>query len=372
VATAGLIVALCAPALGALADRSNSRKRYLGVFCLTGAVAASTLAFIGPGKWQWASAVFVVATVGFYCANIFYDALLVNVSTKDNRHWVSAIGFSLGYFGSVLLLIIAAILYLRPDLANLPSPESAVKVTFLCVGVWWLIFALPLFLTVKEESTGQSQPLGAVFREAMGETREVARSILEHRQLLWFLLAYWFYIDGVNTIVHLAFGYGTALGVRDVDLLGTIVVVQVIGIPCALLFGSLGQRYGARPFIFAGIFIYIIVTLYAAAIDTEPVRVFGNDVSKFYLLGILIGVAQGGLQSLSRSFFANLIPEKRDAAAYFGFYNLVGKTAAILGPVIMGVTTATTGNPRNGALAIAILFLVGAGFLLAVRSADAG
>ena len=367
VAAAGLAVAILAPALGALADRTDSRKQYLGAFCFMGACAAVALAFVGPGRWQTAATVYVIATIGFYCANIFYDALLVNVSTEETRHWVSALGFSLGYLGSVLLFILMAVFYLHPGLLHLNSQEDAIKVVFVCVGVWWMLFALPLLKTVPEGK--DERPAGSAQRFQGDGTRflAVAGSICSHRQTLWFLLAYWFYIDGVNTIVHLAVGYGTALEISDLDLLATIVIVQVVGVPCALLFGALGQRYGARPFIFTGITVYLGVTLYAANLDSEPIRVFGVSVSKFYILGILIGLAQGGLQSLSRSYFANLIPDKSESAAYFGFYNMIGKTAAILGPVLMGGITALTGNPRSGVLAIAALFLVGGCFLLAVR-----
>ena len=366
VALAGLVVAVFAPFLGALANYSGGRKLFLGIACSIGALSTIGLSAIGRGHWVLACCVYIIAMIGFYCANIFYDALLVEVSDDRNRHFISSLGFSLGYLGSVVLFIALIGLHQQPGVFGLHSQESAIKVSFVIVGIWWFVFALPLLRNVPETTTEKGRSARLAIRMGLRELIGIGRHIASQREILWFLIAYWFYIDGVNTIAHLAVSYGATVGITQIDLLVTIVLVQFVGVPCTLLFGWLGQQFGARRLIFVGIGVYLMVTAYAATLTSEPIRFAGLTLSKFYLLGFLIGLVQGGLQSLSRSFFTSLIPAG-ESAAYFGFYNMVGKAAAIVGPALMGIATAATGNPRAGVFAISILFLAGACLLIAAK-----
>ena len=314
---------------------------------------------------MWASLAFIVGAVGFYCANIFYDSLLVDVSDRKNAHLISGLGYSLGYFGSVLLFIFIIINIQRA--ADL-GPEKQIQATrfaFLCAAVWWMLFTIPLLVYVKEPKAGRQKPLGHVVGASLNQLKKTIGEISKNRTMLWFLIAYWFYIDGVNTIITMAVNYGKILGFETGDLLNTLILVQVVGVPFAMLFGWLGQRLGPTKLLHTGIIIYLGVTVYGSMLTLEPTRIFGYEISKIYILGFLIGSVQGGLQALSRSYFTTLIPREK-AAEYFGFYNMIGKSAALLGPVIMGSIALLSGEPRYGFLAVSLLFAAGGICLLQV------
>ena len=364
VSISGLIVALMAPFLGALADHRGRRKRFLLVFMTAGAAATALLAGIGEGVWPIASLVYIVAAVGFYGANLFYDALLPTVSRSENRHTISGLGFSLGYFGSVILFGAQITLVQNPSLLGLSSPDSAIKASFLSVALWWVLFSFPLLNNVQETPV---QPIESARRAINASLRElgdiVRQTVSGNRTLFWFLLAYWFYIDGAYTLITMATGYGAALGFSQYDLMVTLVIVQVLGVPFSLMFGLLGQRFRAGWFIMVTLAIYLAVTLFSSRMTSEPFQLSGLSIAPIYILGAFIGMAQGGLQSLSRSLYSSLIPADK-SASYFGLYNMVGRGAAILGPFLLAFVASTTGDPRNGALAIAVLFLIGAVLLL--------
>lgn len=365
VTTASLAVAIMAPFLGAIADRGGRRKIFLLSFAIMGALATALIVLPKEGQWKWASLAFIFGAVGFYCANIFYDSLLVDVSDRKNAHLISGLGFSLGYFGSVLLFIFNIIIIERA--ADL-GPEKQIQATrfaFLCTAVWWMLFTIPLMLYVKEPKSGRQQPFGHVVGASLHQLRKTIGEISKNRTVFWFLIAYWFYIDGVNTIVTMAVNYGKILGFETGSLLKTLILVQVVGVPFALLFGWLGQRLGPTKLLHTGILIYLGVTVYGSMLTLEPTRIFGHEISKIYILGFLIGSVQGGLQALSRSYFVTLIPRER-AAEYFGFYNMIGKSAAILGPLIMGTIAKLSGEPRYGILAVSLLFVAGGICLLQV------
>lgn len=371
VSTAGLVTVLLAPFLGALGDRGRTRKRFLGVFIVIGSSATAGLAFVGPGNWQIASVVYIVASVGFYCANIFYDSLLLSVSGRGDRHLVSSLGFSVGYFGSVLLFCLQVFATQKPELFGLSGSVAAVKLSFLSVAFWWALWSIPLFRNVPGGASGSAESMGVAIRASLEElTCLIGEVVRDRREVLWFLLAYWCYIDGAYTLITMATGYGAALGFGQADLMGTLIVVQIVGVPSALLFGWLGQRWGPRLFILIAILIYLCVTLFSSRLSLEPVDLFGWPVAQIYFLGVLIGLVQGGLQSLSRSLFASLMPVEK-AGAYFGLYNMVGKGASILGPLLLAASIAVTGNARAGPLAVSILFVLGALFLLGTQRVQA-
>jgi UMF1 family MFS transporter len=367
VSFASLIVAVIAPILGALADQAHLKKRFLFVFMLLGAVSTAGFFLVGRGNWQLASIVYILGFIGFASANIFYDSLLLHVSDENNRHFVSGFGFALGYGGSVILFIANIILVNNPSLIGIEDKAFAVKISFLSVSAWWILFSLPLLIGVKEMRGVPRVGIRVAIRKGLVELSKLFKEIVGQPHVIWFLIAYWLYIDGVNTLITMATGFGSSLGFSLQDLMVTLIIVQIVGVPASLLFGWLGQHFGAKKLILTGIIIYLGVTIFAARLSLEPVQVFGLAVSEIHVLGFLVGSVQGGVQSLSRSFFANIIPPDR-AAAYFGFYNMVGKFAALLGPVLMGTVARLSGEPRLGALAVAILFLLGGACLLKVSS----
>ena len=354
---ASLLIVLMAPLLGAVADRLARRKALLLAFALLGSLMTAGLYLAGQGEWQLAMFLYVFAMIGFSGSNIFYDSLLPFVSHDRDMDRTSALGFSLGYLGGGLLLSLNVGMVWHPEWFGLADPASAVRASFLVVAAWWLLFSTPLFLLV-EEPGGDGSALSV--QVLLAGFQRIWRTLHEVRQLqnIWlFLVAYWLYIDGVDTIVRMAVDYGLSLGFNQNDLILALLLTQFTGFPSALLFGRLGSRFGAKAGIFAGLLIYVLVTVWASVMTTA---------AEFYYLAVLIGLAQGGVQALSRSLYARMIPPER-SAEFFGFYNMMGKFAAIIGPVMMGWIGVLSGNPRTGILSLLVLFTAGAVLLVKVK-----
>lgn len=361
VSVASLTVAVLAPVLGAIADGSAARRAFLLWFAGIGIIATAGLFFVPGGAWLAAVAVYIVAIVGFSGANVFYDSLLVIVAPPGRTDFVSALGFSVGYLGGGVLFALNVAMTLWPEAFGLAGPAEAVRVSFLSVAAWWTAFSVPLVLYVRESSPPPARD-GALerVREGLHELADTFRRARELRAVLLFLVAYWLYIDGVHTIVRMAVDYGLALGFPSNSLIAALLITQFVGFPAALLFGRLGERAGARTGILIGIAVYAAVTVWGYRM---------HSVWEFYILAGTVGLVQGGVQSLSRSYYARLIPRDRPAQ-FFGFYNMMGRFAAVLGPVIMGGVSYATGNPRLSILAIIVLFVAGAALLLRVRTPE--
>jgi UMF1 family MFS transporter len=356
-AAAGLVIALLAPFLGAIADRGGRRKRMLFAFTLVGACATFGLFFLAQGQWLVAALLFAIATIGFNGGVVFSDALLLDVAQPADYNRVSSFGYALGYLGGGVLFAVNVLMVVKPALFGLPDAAAAVRWAFVSVAVWWLLFSLPLMLFVREQparvATAGSALL-AGWRELIATAREVVR-----RPLLWqFLLAYWLYIDGVNTIIKMAVNYGLALGLATNDLLGALLLTQFVGFPAALLFGRLGDRIGARAGVLVGLAVYIVIIVWAFFMDSAL---------EFYLMAATLGVVQGGVQSLSRSMFGRLVPVGK-SAEYFGFYNMVGKFGTVLGPALMGALALAADSTRVSILALLLLFVGGGALLWRVRT----
>jgi MFS transporter, UMF1 family len=351
--SASLVVMLLAPWLGALADRRGQRKRWLGLSTLLGIVATALLATIGRGGWSLALPVFALASIGFFGGSSFQDALLVQVATPAESNRVSAYGFAYGYLGGGLLLVINVLLVTRPDWFGLPDAAAATRVAFLGVAVWWALFTIPLFRHVPE-APPTAEPSG------WAELRASLRKILADRRVFRFLLAYWLYVDGIGTLQQMAVDFGAKLGLPTSALIKALLMVQFISFPAALVFGRIGDRIGARPAILIGLAVFVFVTGWA---------LFLQSAWQFYVLAALVACVQGGVQSLSRSLFSMLIPRER-AGEYFGFYNMLGKFAAFIGPLLVGVMGAVSGSPRVGVSSLVLLFLAGALLLWRVRVPD--
>ncbi|MGQ0657993.1 MAG: MFS transporter [Chromatiales bacterium] len=351
--TASFILAVLAPLLGAIADRGGARLRFLASFTALALVMTGSLYFVERGAWQWAAMLYIGASLGFSGAMIFYDSLLIDVAPRKRLDLVSSFGYSLGYLGGGVLLALNAWMTLDPESFGLADSSAAVRVAFVTVAAWWAIFAIPLFLFVRERSEIRHAGASRAIREGFAQLAGTFREIRRYRPLWLFLLAYWCYIDGVNTFQKMAADYGLSLGIPAESLIMVLLVVQFVGFPAALLFGWLGERISPRAGILIGIATYVSVTIWI---------VITPNLTSFYAIAVAIGLVQGGVQSLSRSYFGSLIPADRPAE-FFGFYNMMGRFASVLGPFLMGATALIAGSSRLSILSLIVLFVVGAGLL---------
>jgi UMF1 family MFS transporter len=274
---------------------------------------------------------------------------------------VSGFGYAMGYLGGGLLFALNVVMTQKPEWFGLANAADAVRWSFVMVGAWWLLFALPCVLIVKERATpGAASSWLDATRQGWRELAGTAREIRRYRVLVWFLAAYILYIDGVNTVIKMAVDYGLSLGFDQSHLIKALLLTQFVAFPAALAFGWLGSRIGARNGIFLAIGVYFAATCYAY---------FLQDAFDFYLLAFIVGLVQGGIQSLSRSYYGRLVPREK-SSEFFGFYNMMGKASAILGPMLVGVTAALTGSSRLSILSILLLFIAGAALLLVARRAE--
>jgi UMF1 family MFS transporter len=355
---ASLTVALLAPVLGAIADAGGNRKRFLLVCTTTSVIATAWLALVGRGEWTMAAIAFGIGVVGFSAAMIFYDSLLVDVSTPATSDRISARGFAMGYLGGGVLFALNVFMAQKPHWFGLADATMAARVSFLTVAVWWTVFSIPLFRHVREGHAHSQAPRGrGTLRAGLIQLLDTFHHLRRHRNAFVFLLGYWFYIDGVHTIVRMAVDYGISLGFPSSALILALLLTQFVGFPAAILFGRIGERFGARTGIFIAIGVYVGICLWGYRLQ---------HIWEFYALAAAIGLVQGGINSLSRSLFSRLTPPER-SAQFFGFYNTVGRFSAVLGPVLMGLVARTTGNPRLSMLALTLLFAIGAMFLARVR-----
>jgi UMF1 family MFS transporter len=355
-AAAGFVIALLAPILGAIADRGARRKRFMFAWTLLGVGASAALYFVGQGEWMWAAAFFVLGVMGFNGGVVFNDSLLLDVAQPHELDRVSSFGYALGYLGGGLLFVVNAIMYLKPAWFGLPDGATAVRVSFLTVAVWWLAFTIPLMRRVHEHHRGPAPPIGQAVTAGLRELRATIAHARQHRVVLMFLVAYWFYIDGVNTIIKMAVDFGLAIGLDAGSLLVALLVTQFVAFPASLLFGWLGDRIGPKRGILIGLVVYAGITVYAMFLDTT---------AEFFAMAVAVGLVQGGVQSLSRSLFGRLIPEGKNAE-YFGFYNMMGKFATVFGPLLVAVVASIAHDTRLANASIVILFIVGGGLLLRV------
>lgn len=358
---ASLIVALLAPLLGAIADRGSAKKRFLFSFAALGVVATGGLYLVGRGDWPAAFLLYVLASVGFSGSLTFYDALLVGVARKDQLDAVSALGYSLGYLGGGLLFAFDVAMVLWPGTFAIENQTEAVKLAFLSVTLWWALFSLPLLFWVPEPSEGRPLPPWSAVRAGWRQLIATFHELRLVRPALLFLVGYWFYIDAVDTIIRMAVSYGKTIGLGTQDLITALLITQFVGFPAAIAYGALGNKLGTRVGIFLGLGVYCGVMVWSYYMDQSW---------EFYCLALAVGLVQGGVQALSRSYFAQLIPADK-AAEFFGFYNMLGKTAAIIGPMLMVWAEELTHSPRYSILSLILLLVVGAVFLWRAKPAPA-
>ena len=365
-AASSIAVAIAAPLLGAIADRGGGRKKFLAVFAMTGILMTAGLAWVHAGMWQVGLLLYALGSVGFSGANIFYDAMLVEVSEPHEFDLVSSYGFALGYIGGGLLFAVNVLMVTQPAWFGFAGAGGAVSASFISVAIWWGAFTVPLLLIPADKNESAAPRMRALpaVRAGLKELRATFRQLRQMKTLFLFLAAYWFYIDGVGTIIKMAVFFGNRiLSLPPESLIVALLLTQFIAFPSALFFGWFGGRIGPRRAILAGLAVYLAVIAYAWR--------WLNSAADFYLLAAAIGLVQGGVQSLSRSLYARFVP-KHKSAEFFGFFNMIGKFAAILGPLLMAAVPFVVrgAGERDSILALALLFVIGGALLWRVDVAD--
>ena len=355
-----IIVAILAPVLGAIADKGSYKMRFLIFFSFLGCVMTGALWFVQAGNWQFAVLFYILATVGFSGSLIFYDALLPAVASEKKVDFVSSLGYGLGYIGGGLLFLINVMMYLFPEKFGFASDVQAVRAAFVTVAVWWAVFTVPILVFVKEPKSEQLLKPNQAIKAGLKQFAVTFRAIKSLKTVGLFLLAYWFYIDGVDTIIRMAVDYGSAIGFPSSSLIVALLITQFVAFPSALAYNWFGKKIGVRKALLVAIGAYSFIAV---------LGFFMSQVWHFYVLACMVGLFQGGIQALSRSYFTRLIPTEY-SAEFFGFFNMLGKFAAIIGPLLLGGVTLLTGSNRLGILSIIILFIAGGILLSKVREEE--
>jgi MFS transporter, UMF1 family len=357
-AISGFLLAILSPTIGVISDKRRSKKKLLFVTMVIGVLLTVGLFFVKQGDYYTPSWLYGGAL--FFCSAscVFYDSLMVSVARKDQYDFVSSLGFSLGYLGGGILFAINVLMTLKPEIFGIPNMVTAVKWSFVMVGVWWFVFTLPLMKWVPEPETEvDNRGVVELTKVTLLELKQTLVEIFQNKNLFYFILAYWLYIDGVFTVMSMAVDFGMSLGLDSQDLIKALLITQFVGFPSAFLFGVLAKKVSNRNLILVCLLIYFVTIYFATQLQTAM---------HFYILAGVIGLSQGGVQALSRSLFAQLIPEEK-AGEYFGFFNLLGKFAAVMGPALIAISARLTDDPRKPMLSLLILITLGAMLLLKVK-----
>jgi len=353
---ASLIVFLLSPVLGTIADTGGYRKRFLVFFAIVGALATAGLGLVEKGEWPAALALYLVASLGYYSSIVFYDSLLIDVTEPRNYSFVSTLGFSVGYLGGAVLLAIHLWMLKSPQTFGLENATEVFSYAFISVGTWWLLFLLPLIFFVPEKHSSievSSHPVRAAYEEL----RSTIRKISHYRNVMIFLSGYWLYVGGVFTVIFMAANYGQRLGFEDKDLVFALLVANLVGFPATLVYGFLAHRFGAKKGLYFALVAYVGACLWGIQM---------TSINEFYVMSVVIGMVQGGVQGLSRSVYASLIPADQPGE-FFGFYSMTTKAAHVLGPAMVAIAATLSDDPKWVLLALMPMFLAGAVLLALVR-----
>jgi UMF1 family MFS transporter len=354
-------VALLAPLIGAAADRGGARVKTLAVFTFLGVSMTAALYWVNKGDWPLAVLFYALASVGFWGGVTFADSLLLDVAEPAEFDVVSSYGYSVGYLGGGLLFAANVWMTLSPSTFGLADAAAAVRVSFLSVAIWWAIFTLPLLAFVRERHAVARLSTFAALSAGLRELSTTLGHIRRYRTLMLFLAAFWLYIDGVNTVIKMAVDYGMSIGLEAKSLITALLITQFVAFPAALAFGWLGKRWGTRNALLLAIGVYLLTTIWAYWLDSA---------AEFYAMAVVIGLVQGGVQSLSRSFYGRLVPPDK-SGEFFGFFNLIGKFGAVVGPLLTGGVALVTGSSRVAILSLVVLFVAGGALLWFVPEAEA-
>ncbi len=345
--SASFIVAILGPILGSIADYQGLRKRFFTFFALLGIAFTFLLALVPFDNWQMIIVIYIITIIGFAGANTFYDAFLTDVANEKTMDKVSANGFAYGYIGSVIPFVICIALIILSEKIGLTT-VLATQISFIITALWWGLFTIPMWKHVKQIH-GKTRD-GKEVRQVFPSLIKTLRKIATNKALLLFLIAYFFYIDGVNTIIKLATIIGTDVGIDSNSLLIMLLITQIVAFPATVYYGKLSDKYRTSSLIISTLIIYTLAGIYAMfKLDSKI---------DFLILAVFIGTSQGAIQSLSRSYFAKMIPLSQ-ANEFFGFYNIVGKFSSVLGPLLYGATYYLTSSVSIGVFSIVLLFIIG-------------
>lgn len=354
-----LCVALLTPLLGTLSDLSGRKGDFLRVFAIIGILATLGFSIVGEGDWLLASILLIISTIGFAGGNTFYDAMLPDLVPIERREMISSKGYAYGYIGGGLLLAINLLMIQQPSWFGLSSTLAGTRLAFISVAIWWLLFSIPIFRFAPRRPAARDLPQSwtGYARVGVRRLRQTFKQMLRFPQLIRMLVAFWFFNDGINTIILMATIYGTSIGIGTTDLMLALLITQFVGFPCTLLLGAWAQRLGAKPVLLVSLSVYICIVI---------LGYFMTEALHFYVLAGLVGVVQGISQSTARSLFSNLMPSGR-TGEYFGFVNITGKFSSIFGPFVFGLVGQLTGSSRWGILSLIFFFVAGIAFLLTVK-----
>jgi len=346
---AALVIALLSPLLGAIADYSGSKLMFLKLFAIVGAISSMLLVIPGEGDVLLASAIVVLGMIGFGAGNTFYDALLNDVSSPARREQVSAQGYAMGYLGGGILLALNIVIIQKPGWVGLPEGAAASQVSFLSVGIWWILFALPIFRNIRETRTAVQAGLGKQVREGLQRLRTTFVQIRQYPELWKFMVAYWFFFDGVNTVIVMATSYGATIGIETGALITALLITQFIGFPATYLFGRMAVRLGPKRMLFGSQGVYVLIVI---------LGYFMTNALHFYILAALVGLVQGGSQATARSIYSRLIPAGR-VAEFNGFLSFTSRFFSFGGPLVFALVKVFTDSSRTAILAVAFFFIMG-------------
>ena len=349
-----VVIALLSPVLGAIADHAGIKKKMLAAFLVLGIPATAGMFFIGAGDWQLATTLYVIANIGVAGSIVFYESLLPHIAAPEEVDRVSAAGYAMGYLGSGLLMAANLVMIQRPHWFGLADSAAAMRVAFLSVAVWWLVFSIPLFRKVSEPArrgpAGPDAEGRGVVAAGFKRLGQTFRELRGYRQAFLMLVAFLIYNDGINTIIRMAAPYAAEIGLPEGAAIGALLLVQFVGIPFTLLFGLLADKLGPKRSIFLALAVYLVITLTAY---------FMTTIAHFMLLAAMVGMVMGGSQAISRSLFASMIPRHK-SAEFFAFYGVFEKFAGIVGPALFAAIIAATGSSRGAILALDAFFIAGA------------
>ena len=356
-----LVNAFVGPVLGAVADYLGVKKRFLAAFALFGILATSLLVFVSTGDWMLASALYILGEIGFSGSIVFYDSLLPHIARPEDIDYVSSKGYALGYLGGGLLLAVNVAMIMFWQKIGLPSQEMASRLSFLSVGVWWAIFAIPVLRVVPEPvASGGVGRRGGAFRAAFARLEETFRDVKQYRDLTRFIIAFWLYNDGIGTIIKMATIYGAEIGIGQTDLIGALLLTQFIGIPFSLLFGKLPKLLGTKRSIYAALAVYTVISI---------AGYFMTKAWHFWALAAMVGLVQGGSQALSRSLFGVMVPKSK-SAEFYGFYDVSSKFAGVVGPAVFALVGQLTGSSRLSIVSLVVFFVAGLLILTGVNEQE--
>lgn len=354
---ATLVISILAPLLGTIADYKGFKKKLFSIFVLSSILSTALLATVGEGKWIYCLIIYIITTVGFSGSNIFYDSFLTDVTDNSRMDLISSAGFAWGYIGGTIPFIASILIITNASNLGLGT-ILATQISFLITALWWFIFTLPMLKNVNQKYFIEGNPRH--FKNNLKKLWNTIKTTKENRNVFYFLIAFFFYIDGVHTVITMATAYGMDIGLDSNTLMKILIFIQIIAFPFAILYGKLAKIFSARIMIFVGIVTYSIVSIYGFFLKTQL---------DFWILSILVASAQGGIQALSRSYFGKLIP-KENSAEYFGIYNIFGRVSSIFGPLLMGIVSTITGDSRYGILSLIALFIIGGLVFLKVNDSS--